>query len=192
MPNPSIPNWGSKTFQNVASLLGKSDAWKKYFPGGPSTSSSFTPDGTSALSVSPGQVWDWASQTAVSQPASQTGLTPFTPVGEASPITAQDLAYLQQQNAILSNYNNEQIAAREQGYQNQLMNNALQLRSQDLTNQLLVAANDPNKIAQRGGIYQSQMATAPNAEATMLTALSDAAYKSKIANVAGISAGGKA
>jgi hypothetical protein len=192
MANPST-DWGSKTFQNVTSLLGSSDTWKKYFPGGiPSYTNAFTPSGTSALPFSPTQVWDWASKTAVAQPVSQTGLTPFTPIGAASPITAEDIAYLQRQNAILSNYTNDQIAAREQGYQKQLMNAALQLRSQDLTNQELVAANDPNNIAKRGGVYQSQMATASNAEANMLDAVQRASYNSMIANATGIATGAKA
>jgi hypothetical protein len=191
MSNPSM-DWGSKTFRNISSLLGTSDAWKKYFPGGTGISSNFTPEGSNALSVPSSQIWNWAAQTAASQPADQTGLTPWMPSGFASPITAQDISNLQTQNAIFNNFNTAQTKALEQGYQSQLMNNALKLRSQDLTNQLLNAANNPMNIAARGATLQGQMATASNAEANMLDAVQRASYNSKIANATGIAAGAKA
>jgi hypothetical protein len=72
------------------------------------------------------------------------------------------------------------------------MNEALQLRSQDLTNQELIAANDPNNIAKRGALYQEQMQAASNSEANMLDAVQRARYNSMVANATGIGMGMKA
>jgi hypothetical protein len=194
MPD-TLPGWGSKTFNNVISLLGKSPSWQNQFPGAATKQTAFSPVAGAAAGIDSSAIWKWASeggQLGVTQPASQTGLTPFTPEGPASPITAQDLADLQNRNAAFALGSDVRTAALESGYRQQLMNEALQLRSQDLTNQELVAANDPNNIAKRGALYQEQMSAASNSEANMLDAVQRARYNSMVANATGIGMGMKA
>jgi len=189
------PQWGSRTFNNVISLLGKSPSWQKTFSGTGAKQTAFSPAPGASSGIDSSGVWDWVQkggQLGVTQPATQTGLTPFTPQGVASPITSQDLADLQNRNAAFALGSDVRTAALESGYRQQLMNEALQLRSQDLTNQELIAANDPNNIAKRGALYQEQMQAASNSEANMLDAVQRARYNSMVANATGIGMGMKA
>ena len=190
-----IGSWGDATFRNVTSLLSKSPAWQKYFPKSPTdwkpTAGAFdsTPGSDPLAGYKLAASGDikfpgmfTASET--SQPSIQT--TPYTPTGEPVAADFYDrVGALQTQNFGYSQELMDRNAGLAQGYANQLLGNARDLRNLDFQLGSLARYGKeflPSTVQAIAATQQAMQNTAADTENSRLTAINDAAYKMAMAN----------
>jgi hypothetical protein len=204
----------SSPFANVTSLLGSSSAWKKYFPG-LATGSQTTPSYKGSTPVKSGlpafkgidfatgkqvdlgafAAPEWGVATTGSdfqeKPLSQPAYT--TP---ASSISESDLEKTKKELTRWSDIQRQKDIATNLEMlgplQNAVLQTAYKTRQWDLANRMAGEAyrqSLPESVAARGSSMQQQRQSAQAGEALMLGAVSDAAYKAAMTNIAGLQAG---
>ena len=203
----------SSPFENITSLLGSSAAWKKYFPG-LSTGTAPSYEGVKpaktklpsfkGIDFTTGKPVDLSmyENVGISEASPEPGANELTPpayTSEASPYSEEELDRLYGK---YRQYADEQ-RARDMAYnlamldplQKSILKTAQQTRALDLaygSQGLNIREQSPSQVAARGALAQQQMATAAGSEAQMLDAVSNAAYRSAMAQAQGLAPRGRA
>lgn len=200
----SLPGWGSKTFSNVASLLGKSSAWNNLV----GAAANAVPDWTGAFAKTPPVdttlAYNWAAKggtlpTDVTAVSSQ-GYNRSNPYANfwdpSSPAVTADFwnmaTQYQQQAAALSDASSLKNYGLSQAYMNQLAATGESAKQADFNRNMqafLAQQNSPEMIAAIGASKQNQMLQAVQGEGGMLTAVSNAAKNASDAAAQGFRLG---
>jgi hypothetical protein len=194
----------STPFENITSLLGSSDAWKRYFGSDrtkpadysqykPDKSSSALPWSVKGIDFDTGKTVDLGQfAEAYAASGADKELTPFEYKSSASPYSDADIDSMYKKWSGIADQQRVKELATNLAYmkplQQSILDTAYKTRQFDLQNKLYYQSKSPVVAAELSAMGQQQGALASGAFATELDAMTRAIAAARDANIRGMAA----